>query len=479
MMATVRKRQLEQAEPNVRLLRILRRKWFERLFRPEEAKYVVPLLLEVYLAAELGEPLSKKTAMAAMGADDIKTARKYISMAERDGYLTASRAPEDRRRELLHPSDLLRDLIEAELRDVNAEVRAALEVPAQEPLVGPEDNPRHTHGGRAHSLKDRPIRPPAYLERFGNVISIIDRLPANDTFPDEEPGTGLLSQEESLKIAARQQRELDNATVDIDAYPDSAELYLRRALKHDALGNVTEALHDLQRAVQHGSPKSDYLDWKAYFHCRQRDFASAIADYSEILKRRPPDARVLSNRGLCFLRMGAYDEAIADLSRSIELQPIAVAFFLRSQAYGRQGDFQAAITDCTKVLEFDGWRFEAFMHRGACFHELGDYDLSVLDFSDAIQQKANSAEAWNGRALAYLAMKDHAHALSDADTAVELNEHSSDVRATRGEVLLAMGRYEDAMKDIEYALLRDPESHRYNELLKAAQSFNHRAPGIS
>ncbi|HEX2841384.1 hypothetical protein [Hyphomicrobium sp.] len=100
------------------VLSLLQRQWFDGRFKREEAVYLVPLLLSAYVAADEGNPINKKTASAAMGADDIKTARKYVVLAEKQGLLRSAPDEHDRRRELLYPTDALKQLLRLELAQI-------------------------------------------------------------------------------------------------------------------------------------------------------------------------------------------------------------------------------------------------------------------------------------------------------------------------------------------------------------------------
>lgn len=82
------------------------------------------LLLRVYFFAEQGDPVSKKDAWKAIGIEDARTGRKYLSAAIGDGLLLATRSQHDKRKELLLPTKRLNDIIKDEL----AHLRRKLEI---------------------------------------------------------------------------------------------------------------------------------------------------------------------------------------------------------------------------------------------------------------------------------------------------------------------------------------------------------------
>src|SRR5258708_39100355 len=76
--------------------------WFQNEIDPPADRYMVRLLLAVYLRhASLKPPMPKKDAWQVTGVADIKTARKYIQIAEANGLIESVQSDEDKRLELL------------------------------------------------------------------------------------------------------------------------------------------------------------------------------------------------------------------------------------------------------------------------------------------------------------------------------------------------------------------------------------------
>src|SRR5262249_35935929 len=60
---------------------------------------------------------------------------------------------------------------------------------------------------------------------------------------------------------------------------------------------------------------------RAHAHESLGEFARAVADFTEALRRRPGDAHFLACRGRNQLRLRHYQDAIADLERALTLKP--------------------------------------------------------------------------------------------------------------------------------------------------------------
>lgn len=103
-----------------KVVKLLKREWFGARFGAD-ARYVVPLVLSIFVAARMGKPLSKKATLEATGAEDIKTARKYVALIEAMGLVRTERAAHDKRQELLWPTGALDGLLKREMEQIGVE----------------------------------------------------------------------------------------------------------------------------------------------------------------------------------------------------------------------------------------------------------------------------------------------------------------------------------------------------------------------
>ncbi|ESQ46335.1 hypothetical protein EUTSA_v10000290mg [Eutrema salsugineum] len=61
-----------------------------------------------------------------------------------------------------------------------------------------------------------------------------------------------------------------------------------------------------------------------------------------------------SNRAICYLKLGKYEEAIKECTKAIELNPnYTKAFVRRAEAHEKLEHFEEALTDLKKILELD------------------------------------------------------------------------------------------------------------------------------
>ena len=83
-------------------------------------------------------------------------------------------------------------------------------------------------------------------------------------------------------------------------------------------------------------------------------FDSAIADYTKAIEMDPKSAEAIMGRGLAYANKQSYDLAIADYDKAIELKPKNVAAFAnRGAAYEKKGDTEKAVADYDKAVELE------------------------------------------------------------------------------------------------------------------------------
>ncbi|MFM9848069.1 MAG: tetratricopeptide repeat protein [Hyphomicrobiaceae bacterium] len=120
--------------------------------------------------------------------------------------------------------------------------------------------------------------------------------------------------------------------------------------------------------------------------CEQlKDPPLAIRACSRLISNIPDSAVLHNRRGIAYLRNGEADNAIADYTEAIRLDPRAT---------------------------------EAYYNRGRALLDKGAYTVAILDFGQAIAHNPNHPLALNARARAAFKLGNLAAALEEADYAI-------------------------------------------------------------
>ena len=126
---------------------------------------------------------------------------------------------------------------------------------------------------------------------------------------------------------------------------------------------------------------------------------------------------------------GDYDRAITDCTKAIRLDPNAgYPYVVRSKAYQHQHKYKLAVADCTKLIQLsatstDGYTkkfpWDGYTRRAFQYMQMKEYDRAIADYSEAIQIRPSSG-FYERRAKAYERKGDLQHALADTRKAKEL-----------------------------------------------------------
>ena len=82
----------------------------------------------------------------------------------------------------------------------------------------------------------------------------------------------------------------------------------------------------------------------------------------------------------------------------------AVGFHARGNRYSRNGAYERAIEDYNRAIEMDGAFAEAYYDRGCSFYEVALYDEAIADLSRAIELNPEAAQYYGQRSLVYIFM---------------------------------------------------------------------------
>lgn len=117
------------------------------------------------------------------------------------------------------------------------------------------------------------------------------------------------------------------------------------------------------------------------------------------------------------------DEAIADFTRAIEINPHYVdAYNWRGMTYeSDKSGYDSAIADFTRAIEIDPQYVNAYINRGTVYDSKGEYDKAIADFTRAIEIEPNNPRSYgSSRAWAYFDKGDYAKAWEDVHKAESL-----------------------------------------------------------
>ncbi|HEV3025620.1 MAG TPA: protein kinase, partial [Pirellulales bacterium] len=207
------------------------------------------------------------------------------------------------------------------------------------------------------------------------------------TIPDRGRLAALLAQGGKLIAAARYQ--------DLEAVAEAA-------LKIDSESPGALAMRATVRSLVHN------------------DRAGALADVELSLKHNPETVQALVTRAAINGMTGSSDEAIADLTVAIRLDPRhPSATWMRGQAYLDKKEYRQALADSTQAIKLGHRPPDPFDVRSGALAFLGDYKNALADLDQAIEILPNP-RYYVQRSALYAKLGDAEKAGADWATAVKL-----------------------------------------------------------
>ncbi len=98
-------------------------------------------------------------------------------------------------------------------------------------------------------------------------------------------------------------------------------------------------------------------------HLNKGAYEEAISDYTKALEIEPQSADVYANRGLAYSQIGRNDKAISDFNEALEINPqYALAYNSRAVVYYTIGEYDKAWRDVHKAQRLGYQVNPEFLH---------------------------------------------------------------------------------------------------------------------
>ncbi len=174
---------------------------------------------------------------------------------------------------------------------------------------------------------------------------------------------------------------------------------------------------------------------------RNQDYDSAVAVWSDVVAKRPNNARAHLNLGDTFYRMGKMKEAKDEFAASARLNPANP---------------------------------EARYGLGVALAAVRDFDGAITEYEAALRLRPAYADAHNGLGAVYAMQGKTEDAIAEYTKTVDLNPDHANAHYNLGMALAKQGQTEEAARHYREALRVDPKLQPARTALEAVQ----RARGV-
>jgi tetratricopeptide (TPR) repeat protein len=199
----------------------------------------------------------------------------------------------------------------------------------------------------------------------------------------------------------------------------------------------------------------------------QGKFEDAIADYTRTVEIDPNYACAYIHRGNAFKSVKNTVSAIADYKQAIVLSPNdGLAYHNLGELYLVKGNYEEAISEFTKAIKRKPTTLVAsYYERGRAYSEQNQLVKALEDFNNAVEIAPPNYYAYLNRGVFYLLKKkDYSKAAEDFAVLIKLKPNDADNYFFRSLAYRGFGdtqNYVNAIKDLSKAIEIRPDSNLY------------------
>jgi tetratricopeptide (TPR) repeat protein len=209
-----------------------------------------------------------------------------------------------------------------------------------------------------------------------------------------------------------------STAVEIDGKSTAA--YMNRSRAYESKGDYDSAIADYIKAIEIDGKFAPAYFNRGVVYKLKGDYDSAIADYEKALQLNPNEQAIKTNLAeakkeqlssqyydeadLC-LDKGDSDGAIAACNKALSIEEGTMLYIMRGNAYRKKKAYDLAIKDLNKAIELDVDGEDsvlslAYSDRGAVYLEVGDYDRAIADYEKTLALDSGDLTAVNGLKIA-------------------------------------------------------------------------------
>jgi len=267
-----------------------------------------------------------------------------------------------------------------------------------------------------------------------------------------------------------------NALADLDVAinlnPDYVALYFNRAFINARLKNTALAFKDLNKVLQKDSSYMiGYLN-RGLLYAEENKINEAIKDFTKVIELEPNEYYGYYNRALLYNKKGNISKAIADLNVIITLnQYLDETYYLRGKTYLLNNDINNAFKDFSKTLQINSSFARAHTQRGHLWLNKGNLDQAVLDYNKAVFLDEKQIDAFINLGIIFMNRKQYNKAKSSFEKAEQINSKNYLIYYNKGLLYQLINEHRKAIIEFDNALKLNPSYLQAKEAKIKSKSF--------
>jgi tetratricopeptide (TPR) repeat protein len=193
-------------------------------------------------------------------------------------------------------------------------------------------------------------------------------------------------------------------------YADVAESLFQSGHREDAVRAMGQAIKQ--------TPKNGFLyTTRGRYLLRGEEYVRALPDFTKAIEMDPSQRQdwIYRMRADCYVNLGNFQAAIADLKKAIALKPHDEYYKMLGEVYYQLKRLDEAADSFSKGIAINSKNYWLFKIRGDVYFQQGKFQKAVNDYTSVIRIVPKDPVGYGARARAYERLG--LHALADKDIA--------------------------------------------------------------
>lgn len=187
----------------------------------------------------------------------------------------------------------------------------------------------------------------------------------------------------------------------------------------------------------------------------------AVPYFTNVIRTKPTPA-AYHHRGIAYAAQQDWANALKDFQEAIRRgEGTTFVYVNRGLALREQGQTAQAIKDFTQAISIDPKNTQAYMLRGLSLMDDGHYEAAVKDFEAAASNAPKAPDPQNQLGVALRALDRNDEALAAFEKALTLAPKHAEALANRGFSRCLKGEFAGAVADYEAALELQPNNPEF------------------
>jgi tetratricopeptide (TPR) repeat protein len=265
----------------------------------------------------------------------------------------------------------------------------------------------------------------------------------------------------------------------VAVFGQTAKEYFEKGQKACERGKYEKAIELFSKAIEKHSGNTNSIGYYYFLGTCYYNRATAkskigmnkeaIKDLNRAIEYQPISTHYLlyGLRAIEYYKLEQYDDALKDYNKAINLNPNYINLYLcRADVYTKLKEYEKAISDFDKVIEGGVDLPISYYWRGRLKYELLQYESAIEDFNKTINLNSNNNEAYLYRGNTKVKLLQYESAIDDYNQAIIIDNKFSLSYYHRGILNRKLHQYKDALKDFNKVLKIDPNHKKAIEYRK-------------